>query len=190
MRCSEGSVHRIRREKEWRALCHLISPSFLAVQSVRLTNFPTLFHLDFSVSFRVALENAEAEILRLGVVRPWSSVFAGFYGANLCGCKVREMNEAGLAMRVPPWTTRGGCGFSVMCQVQSPCSNFLWSRVERMSDATNGLSGKEHYQRCVMFDRARNSWCYTVSSLWPETGPLPVTTGSDANRTWLVELLS
>lgn len=66
------------------------------------------------------------------------------------------MNEAGVAMRVPP-CTKGGCRFSVVHhQVQSPCSRFLQSRVEKIPEASTGLSGKEHYQRFVMFDVARS----------------------------------
>ena len=115
-----------------------------------------MFHLDIFVSFKVALRNAEEEILRLGAVQPWSCTFAGFYWANLRGREVRGMDEAGLAVRVPPCPTqgRGGdCGFSVMFEVQSSRSSFLRSRVEKVSEAGSWLRGKEHYQRFVMFDK-------------------------------------
>lgn len=56
-----------------------------------------------------------------------------------------------------PWEFRpvlhGGCGYSVMCEVQSSRSSFLRSRVEKVSEAGSRLRGKEHYQRFVMFDK-------------------------------------
>lgn len=67
------------------------------------------------------------------------------------------MNEAGLAMRVPPCAKRG-CGFSVVHhQIQLSCSRFLPSRVERFLRLASGSVGKSVTNNYDVCDVARSS---------------------------------